>query len=188
MEIIKKEKKENVLIRRINQLRLLSWKERVAHYPEVRLGIRELLEDSKAILNPEIFKELVYTLSIVVDFEQRNKSPDSRELVKELIDDNFSAIASVIESKPEILSRQTLFFLGRSGKKEAVEIIFKWMKNNPEKALREIENLGFALGKQNLYEKHQLLIDDKIDDLMRSHKEILQKVAKQLDEIIRRRM
>lgn len=188
INVIRNEKIESVLLRRINELGLLSWKKRVAHYPEVRSVIKERLEDPKVMCNPEIFKELVYTLAIVVDFEQRNKSPDSRELIEELVDDNFTLIATVIDSNPKFLGYRTLFFLGRSGKKEAVEIVFKLMKNNPEKALREIENLGFALGKQNLYEKHQLLIDDQIDDLMRSHKEIFNKVAKKLDEIIRKRM
>jgi len=172
----------------VNELNQLSWNERVAHYPEVGLGIRERLEDPEVLRNPEIFKESVYALAVIIDFEQRNKSPDSVELIEEIVNTNFSRIMSIINDNPDFLGYRTLFFLGRSGKIEAVDFIFEWIRNNPEKAQRELYNLASALGKQNLYKKYESQISQHLDDLMRTRDKTLLQTAKNLDKIIRLRM
>ncbi len=81
-----------------------------------------------------------------------------------------------------------MFFLGRSRKKEAVDFIFEWIRNNPEKAQRELENLAFALGKQNLYKENEITIGQHLDNLMRNGDETLLQIAIKLDEMIRLRM
>lgn len=98
------------------------------------------------------------------------------------MDANFSRIVSIIETKHEYQDYRTLSFLGMSGRKEAVHAIFAWISTNPEKAKREIQNVSSALGKCNLYRKHMRLINESLDDLVRSGNPDLVQIADQIDE------
>ena len=183
MKAIEKEENKNVLLDRIDKLHHMSASgKRLAHLVEFRSGIQDLLENPMLIEHPEILTKLLFTLARILEFEDEHKSPDSDKVVKLLLDNTLPKIIPMIEKDPEFPDNNRLFFLGKTGRKEAVDILLKKIRSHPSKA-RDNQDLARAL--RNLCTKHRKLINKNLEDLMRSKNEMHRKVAEYLSHNIR---
>jgi len=177
---------ENILDSRIDQLEQLSDGKRVAHFPQVLQRIEEWLENSMLVHNSETFKKLVDTLSHILFFEQRHKPLNWDEIVERIQNRISPKAISIVRANPEFPDHHTIRFLGKCGKKEAVETIFEKIKSKPSEAHRRIDT-AHALAE--LYSKHKNLINQQFDALIKEKKNpALVEAAKKLrQELMRHR-
>jgi len=178
IRIIKTDRNEEVLLSRIDQLKTLCARKRVARFPGVRLRFRECLENPTVTGNSRIFGEFVFMLAQVLSSEEGRSSADSKEIVQDVLLRTSESIISAVEASPDFLVQGSILFLGKTGKEEAVHLLFKKIKNNGSSAEQGIHDLTTAL--KNLYEKYSKLIDTYIDDLIRNGDDTVRKVAKQI--------
>lgn len=176
MQAIKTETNTMVLLRRINQLQQLSSK-RVAHHPGVISGLKECLGNPEVVNDSEASGELVFTIARILEFEQGHPAPNSDRIIADLINETWNRI---VDRGPGLLDHATIFFLGLTGRKEAVEAIFRKIKEDPREAIQRINDLSIALGRQNLYKKYYKLINKRLDELTVSKNETLKEVAGKL--------
>ena len=166
---------KNVLSSRIDELRLLSERNRIAHFPRVLMQIKECLESSLLVYDFETFKKLVVTLSNILGFEQYHK-PKGWDRITERIQNEISPeVISVIMEHPEFPDSSAISFLGEVGTKEAVIAIFDKIRSKPSEAIPRIDTAR-ALAK--IYSEHGKFIDHQLDALLENEDPRLIELAK----------
>lgn len=158
-----------VLHSRLIQLRELSAYKRIGHHPNVLKCLEDSLGNSMITQNPETFRLVIETLENILGYEQQIKEEDSEAILK-IRKEITTKLILLLKTKPDYL-RYSLSLLGYSERKEAVELIFKKIEKDPEKALEGVvDSLFYELSRAlaKLYLKHRELIDKRLDKLIES--------------------
>jgi len=182
IETIKKEGNEDVLLSRIEQLKGLCARKRVARFPDVRLSFQECLENPAVVGNSRIFGEFVSVLVQVLDIEyyriKDGKDSDSKEIIQDVLLRTSETIISAVEENPDFPTQDLILFLGMTEKEKAVHMLFERIKNNGSVAKKRISDLTTAL--KNLYKKYSKLIDEYIDNLIRKGDDTVREVVTEI--------
>lgn len=174
-----KEEHAEVLRSRIRRLRLLSQNYRIAS-PKVIETLEECLENPRIIDNPESFEELAKLLTNILSYE-RGRIP---ALILKTTNGILNKIIEVLKRKLEFPSNYTIGFLCKSGKKEAVDLLFDKIREFKHGLTSEqIEMAGYHM--RAVRNPVQLkIINGNIDGLIRDDDERLKEIGKKLDELI----
>lgn len=168
---------KNVLSSRVDQIKQLSERKRVANFPQVLQHIEECLESPMLVSNSETFKKLVNTLSNILFFEQYHKPPNMDKIVERIQNKISPKVISLVKENLEFPDFSTVMFLGRCGRKEAVEVIFDKIKSNPSVASKRSDT-AHALAE--LYFEHKRFINQQLDALLKDKDKTLVELAKEL--------
>jgi hypothetical protein len=180
--------KENIEIikNRMIQLRILSQGKRIAHLPGVIFAFEKCTKNPHIIKNNEIFEEMMRTLQNILSFEQENISPDSNKIIDEILSDTFQQTIRIINQTPHFPGHYSLGFLGKSGKREAVDLIFQKILAYPsELESRELKDILFySLGRDGLYQSQHKTINKCLDELLLSGDKRLIEISTKIRERI----
>jgi len=168
---------KDILSSRVNQLRHLSERNRIAHLPNVLQRIEECLGSPMLVDNSETFRKLVDTLSNILSFEQYHKLQEWEKIVERIQNRISPKAISIVRANPAFPDHTTIWFLGKCGTKEAVETIFEKIKSNPSEAHRRVDTAN-ALAE--LCSKYRKLINQQFDVLMEDENPTLVEAAKKL--------
>ena len=152
-----------ILFSRVNQLRVLSERNRIAHLSIVLQCLEECLESPILAYDSETFSELVDIVSYILFFERNYKLQGSDKIVERIQYEISPKVISLVRANPEFPDHHTIRFLGRCGTEEAVDTIFEKIKSKPSVAHKRIDT-AHALAE--LYSKHKKLINQQFDALM----------------------
>ena len=158
-----KDGNKDSLSSRVDQLKQLSERNRIAHFSQVLPTIEKCLESPILAYGSETFRKLVDTLSDILFNEQYYKTPNGDKIVERIQNKTSPKAISLVRENPEFPHHSIIWFLGKCGTKEAVETIFEKIKSKPVEA-RKSGDTAHALAK--LYSKHGELIDQQFDALM----------------------
>jgi len=134
IRIIKTDRDCGVLLSRIDQLKTLCARKRVARFPKVRSGFRECLENPEVTGNSNIFGEFALILEQVLNVEEHSSSPDSKEIIQDVLSIS-EKIISIVEGNPDFPSQGSILFLGKTGKEKVVHVLFHHQKGRPTRFL-----------------------------------------------------
>ena len=126
--------------------------------------------------------QLVRFLNALLFFEQNFKGEAWKKFVSELIESSIEKLADFLEIKP---NSEIISFLGNTNQEYAVKTICRMMKNHSIQAeLNECYDISRAFGRENLYKYHSKLINQELDDFLRSGDERLIKLGMAIREKI----
>ena len=173
---------EHVIYSRLKQLTKLSYGKRLAQFPNVIQKITGLLDKSVVVDIEQNLNQLFECLTAILFFEQNNKGMCWEEICERLVN-------STLEKAGGLLLRRSnsriIEYLGRTDRKYAVDIIFTIMQqHNIEADKNEFSSISMALGKDRLSKEYKKIIQEKLDNFLRSGDERLIKLASTLRERI----
>lgn len=168
---------KDVLSSRVDQLKQLSERKRVAHFPQVLKQIKECLKSPMLVHDFETFKILVVTISNILSFEKYHKPEDWDGIIEEIQNEISPKVISIIMENPEFPDFSIVTFLGRCGRKEAVEAIFEKIKSNPSEASPRSDT-AHALAELSF--EYNSFVNQRFDALLKDKDKRLVELAKKL--------
>ena len=121
-------------------------------------------------------------MEAILFYEQDRKGIHWKKIVAELVEGTIHKAGSLLLNKP---SSQIVRYLGRTNRKYAVEVIFKLMKEYPIEADKnEFSSIANAFDKYHLFKEHNKLINQGLDNFLRSEDNRLSNLGLTLRERI----
>ena len=173
---------KHVIFSRLDQLTKLSYRKRIAHFPNVIQNIAGLLDKVEVVDDERNLEQFFECLRVILFFEQTHQAEKWKKIMERLV-------TATIEKATVLLLRcpnsRIIEYLGMTSREYAVDIIFTLMQqHNIEANKNEFSSIASALGKNRLSQEHKKIIHEKLDNFLRSGDERLIKLATTLRERI----
>lgn len=178
LETLIDENNKHIILSRLEKLTRLGYNKRIAHFPHVIQKIVSLLEQDLVINNKAILSQFFECLNAILFFEQKCQVIHWKKICNRLVNATIEKAGILLLDSP---NDRIISYLGRTNRKYSVEVIFQMMKKHPIEAYRgEFSSISSAFRRDGLYNKYRKLIDERLDDFLRSKDERLIKLAKSL--------
>jgi len=175
IEVINKiDEKERVVLDRLKQLKMISWKKRIAHLPNVLKTLNEFLLNPKFFNNPSIFQELNQLLVNILRLERKYQLPTSKRIIDEITGVILTKVIELVKQTPYFPHSSTYLFLVEARNMRAIDTLFdKIQSTKPDQDQYE----GVANSLKQIYPEINRIINARIDAFIRTEDEILQKIG-----------
>ena len=183
LTILVNENNEHIILSRLETLTKLSYNKRIAHFPNVIQKIASLLEENIVLNKEEILNQFFECVNAILFFEQYYQGIDWKEICDRLVSATIEKAGMLLLENP---NDHIISYLGRTNQKYAVDVIINMMKMHPVEANKnEFSSIVRAFGKDKLYKNHRELIEEELDNFLRSRDERLINLAKTLRKEIK---
>lgn len=157
---------------------MISHESRFAYFERVLPILRKSLDNPTIVNNKQTLYEFTWMLNNILRLEREHQFIESDNIKETITNNLFYPIITAIDRDPSFLEIETINFLGVSGKKEAVTVLFTKITALIDQSTdqhTQIDHIGRAL--RELYPTHHKIINKQIRDLIRSDSIVLRKIG-----------
>ena len=144
-------------------------------FPNVIQKLASLLEKENVITNKRNLNQIFECLEAILFFEQTRKGIKWKKITNQLVDATLKKAENLLDKEP---NNYIIRYLGRTNREYAVDIIFRTMtEHNIQADKNEFSSIANALRKDRLSKEHKKIINEKLNEFLRSKNERLINLA-----------
>ena len=175
LNLLIEEDNENVIYSKLKELTTWAYDKRLVHFPNVIQKLASLLEKENVITNKRNLNQIFECLEAILFFEQSNKGIKWKKITNQLVDATIDTAGNLLHKEP---NSYIIGYLGRTNREYAIDAIFRTMaEHNIEADKNEFSSIANALRKDRLSKEHKKMINEKLDEFLRSKNERLINLA-----------